>query len=115
MIRLPRPLLVLLLSSGLGWLVGCANVPVQIDAPPASEPYAILQFSRAIQLIAFNDQAIDPSQPIRTLRVRPGLHTLRFVHLNDGPEGSAAHAGQQADPFTLEVHEGITYAFEAKT
>lgn len=115
MTRLSHPLLVLLLSSGLGWLVGCASAPVQMDAPPTSEPYAILQFSSAMQLIAVNDQAIDPSQPIRTLRVRPGSHTLRFVHLNDGPEGSAAHAGQQADPFTLEVHEGVTYEFEAKT
>jgi hypothetical protein len=86
-----------------------------MDTPPTSEPYAILQFSSAMQLTAFNDQAIDPSQPIRTLRVRPGSHTLRFVHLNTGPEGSTAHAGQQADPFTLEVHEGVTYAFEAKT
>jgi hypothetical protein len=113
--RRPRPLLVLLLSSSLGWLVSCASVPVQIDAPPASEPYAILQFSSAMQLIAVNDHTIDSSQPIRTLRVRPGSHTLRFVHLNNGPEGSASHAGQQADPFTLDVHEGITYAFEAKT
>jgi hypothetical protein len=86
-----------------------------MDAPPTSEPYAVLQFSSAMQLIAFNNQAIDPSQPIRTLRVRPGSHTLRFVHLNDGPEGSASHAGQTAEPFILEVHEGVTYEFEAKT
>jgi len=114
-IRLPRPLLALLLSSGLGWLVGCASVPVQIDVPPTSEPYAVLQFSSAMQLMAVNDQTIDPSQPIRTLRVRPGSHTLRFAHLNDGPEGSAAHAGQTAEPFILEVHEGVRYEFEAKT
>ena len=115
MTRLPRPLLALLLSSGLAWLVGCAAVPVQIDAPPTSEPYAILQFSSAMQLIAVDDQTLDSRQPIRTLRVPPGSHTLRFVHLNDGPEGSASHAGQTADPFTLEAHEGITYEFEAKT
>ena len=96
-------------------MVGCATTPVQLDAPPTSEPYAILQFSNAMQLIAVNDQRIDSSQPIRTLRVRPGSHTLRFVHLNDGPEGSASHAGQTAAPFNLEVHEGITYEFEAKT
>ncbi|MDH3605004.1 MAG: hypothetical protein OEU26_35850 [Candidatus Tectomicrobia bacterium] len=115
MTRLPRPLLVLLLSFGLAWLAGCATTPVQIDAPPTSEPYAILHFSSAMQLIAVNDQTIDSSQPVRTLRVRPGSHTLRFVHLNDGPEGSASHAGQKADPFTLEAHEGVTYEFEAKT
>jgi hypothetical protein len=86
-----------------------------MDAPPTSEPYAILQFSSAMQLVAFNDQAIDSSQPIRTLRVRPGSHMLRFVHLNNGPEGSAAHAGQKTEPFVLEVHEGVTYEFEAKT
>jgi hypothetical protein len=95
--------------------VSCASVPVQIDAPPTSETYAILQFSSAMQLVAFDDRAIDASQPIRTLRVRPGSHTLRFVHRNDGPEGSAAHDGQTAEPFTLEVHEGVTYDFEAKT
>jgi hypothetical protein len=95
--------------------VGCATVSVQIDAPPTSKPYAMLQFSSAMQLIAINDQTIDSRQPIRTLRVRPGSHTLRFVHLNDGPEGSPAHAGQTADPFTLEAHEGVTYEFEAKT
>lgn len=115
MTRLPRLLLLWLLSSGLAWLVSCATAPVHLDAPPTSEPYALLQFSRAMQLIAFNGQTVDSSQPIRTLRVRPGSHTLRFVHLNDGPEGSAAHAGQTADPFTLEAHEGVTYAFEAKT
>jgi hypothetical protein len=95
--------------------VGCATAPAQIDAPPTFEPYGILQFSSAMQLIAFNAQTVDSHQPIRTLRVRPGSYTLRFVHLNAGPEGSASHAGQEADPFVLEVHEGVTYEFEAKT
>jgi hypothetical protein len=37
------------------------------------------------------------------------------VHVNAGADGSAMHAGQAAAPFTLDVQEGLTYQFEAKT
>ncbi len=93
-------------------LLGCATLP---DQPAESTPYARLKFSAAMQLLALDDQPIDTSFHLYTLRVRPGPHTLYFAHINAGPEGSATHAGQRATPFRLEVHEGIAYAFEAKT
>ena len=108
-------LLFLLLGVSLGWLGGCAKPQALPPQPPLSEPFAVLKFSSAMKLIALDDQVIDSSQPIHTLRVQPGSRQLRFVHLNNGPEGSAAHAGQTADPFTLDAHEGVTYEFEAKT
>ncbi len=68
-----------------------------------------------MQLTTFNQQPIDTPTPIRAIRVHPGQHALRFLHLNEGPEGSQAHAGQHADPFILEAYEGLVYEFEAKT
>ena len=40
---------------------------------------------------------------------------LRFIHVNDGIDGSADHAGQLAAPFSLDVYAGLTYHFESKT
>ncbi len=68
-----------------------------------------------MQLLALNGQSIDTPTPIRTLRVRPGQHALRVLHVNAGPEGSPQHAGQRTDPFLLEAFEGLVYEFEAKT
>ncbi|ETX00957.1 MAG: hypothetical protein ETSY1_09365 [Candidatus Entotheonella factor] len=99
----------------LGLAAGCANKSALPPQPALAEPYAILKFSAAMQLIALDQQAIDTVVAIRTLRVRPGQHTLRFLHLNNGPEGSPQHAGQRTDPFVLEAFEGLIYEFEAKT
>ncbi len=108
-------LLYLLLATGLGGLLSCTAPLPPPSQPSLSEPFAILNFSGAMRLIELNDQRIESRLPLRTLRVRPGSYELRFVHLNEGPEGSATHAGQTADPFPLDVHAGITYEFEAKT
>jgi hypothetical protein len=68
-----------------------------------------------MHLIALDDQSITTPALISSLRVTPGQHTLRFVHVDAGPDGSAQHAGQHAAPFTLNVREGIAYHFAAKT
>ena len=93
-------------------LVGCA---MQVNQPDISAPHARLVFSAAMHLIAIDDQAITQPTPISALRVTPGQHTLRFAHVNAGPEGSEQHAGQHAAPFTLNVWEGLAYHFTAKT
>ena len=93
-------------------LVGCAT---QVKQPDVSSPHAQLVFSSAMRLIAVDDQPITSPTPIPALRVTPGQHTLRFVHVNAGPEGSALHAGQHTAPFTLNVREGLAYHFTAKT
>ncbi len=111
MTRLPR---IRLLALCFWLLYGCATLP-EPPQPSLAEPYARLRFSQAMQLPALNDQTVETHSWVSALRVRPGRHTLRFVHINAGSEGSAEHAGQHAHPFTLEVHEGITYVFEAKT
>jgi hypothetical protein len=67
-----------------------------------------------MQLLAVDQQTVDTTT-VRTLRVSPGQHALSFLHVNNGPEGSAQHAGQKADPFVLEAFEGLVYEFEAKT
>lgn len=99
----------------LALALGCATEPIPIPQPAPAEPYALLKFSTAMQLTAFNEQPIDTVLPIRSIRIRPGQHALRFLHVNEGPEGSQAHAGQLADPFILEAYEGLVYEFEAKT
>jgi hypothetical protein len=68
-----------------------------------------------MRLLSLNDQQIDPLTRLKQLRVAPGQHTLRFMHLNAGVDGSADHAAQIAAPYTLDVHAGITYHFESKT
>ena len=115
MTRLLRIPFALVLGLSLWFLWSCAPVANSPEQPPLTEPFALLQFSAAMQLTAVDNQPVASRQAIRTLRVRPGVHTLRFIHVNDGPEGSADHAGQLAAPFTLETHAGITYEFEAKT
>ncbi len=94
---------------------GCADKSVLPPQPTSAEPYALLKFSAAMQLLALDEQPIDSTAAIRTLHVRPGQHTLRFQHVNNGPEGSSRHAGQRADAFLLEAFEGLVYEFEAKT
>ena len=101
-----------LLLVGLFSLLGCTTPPRQ---PAVSEPFALLKFTPAMHLLAIDDQTVDARFALDSLRVRPGQHILRFVHVNAGPDGSAAHAGQAAAPFTLDVQEGLTYQFEAKT
>lgn len=96
----------------LALLVGCTT---QVQQPETSTPHARLTFSSAMHLIAVDDQPISTPTPIPDLRVTPGQHTLRFMHVNAGPDGSEQHAGQHAAPFTLNVREGIAYHFEAKT
>lgn len=110
-----RLLLGLLSLCCLSLALGCAVTPDLPAQPAPAEPYALLKFSTAMQLTALNQQSIDTPVPIRSLRVRPGQHALRFLHINEGPEGSQAHAGQLADPFILEAYEGLVYEFEAKT
>ena len=103
------------LLSFLSLAGGCADQSLLPPQPEPAKPYALLTFSAAMQLLALDQQTIDTPTTIRTLRVSPGQHSLRFQHVNDGPEGSARHAGQQADPFVLEAFEGLVYEFEAKT
>ena len=102
----------LLLLGGLFSLLGCTMPPRQ---PAVSESFALLKFTASMQLLAIDDQTVDARFSLDTLRVSPGQHVLRFVHVNAGPDGSATHAGQAAAPFTLDVQEGLTYQFEAKT
>lgn len=104
-----------LLSFYLSLATGCADKSVLPPQPAPTEPYALLKFSAAMQLLDLDQQTVDTTAAIRTLRVRPGPHTLRFLHVHSGPEGSSQHAGQKADPFLLEAFEGLVYEFEAKT
>lgn len=95
-------------------LLSCATLPGPAQPEP-SAPYAVLAFSASMRLLQLDDQPIDARTRLRRLRVTPGRHTLRFVHLNEGADGSAEHAGQRADPFTLDARAGTTYQFESKT
>ena len=108
-----------LLAIFFALLTGCADKTALLSQlppqPPLTKPYALLKFSAAMQLLALDEQAVDPATPISMLRVAPGRHALRFIHVNSGPEGSAEHAGQRADPFVIETFEGLIYEFEAKT
>ena len=104
-----------LLSGYLALAVGCAGQAVLPPQPEPAEPHALLTFSSAMQLLALDGEPVDTTASIRALRLAPGQHALRFQHVNSGPEGSAEHAGQVADPFVLEVFEGFVYEFEAMT
>lgn len=97
---------------GLLCLAGCIPSPPQ---PDVSAPYAVLEFPRAMQLIALDGHAIDDRLLLRDLRVTPGRHTLQFVYAALGTEGSRQHDRQHAAPFVLETQSGRTYIFEAKT
>ena len=104
-----------LLSGCVALAMGCADKAALPPQPEPAEAYALLTFSSAMQLVDLDGQTVDASTPIRSLRVAPGRHALRFQHVNSGPEGSAEHAGQLTDPFVLETFEGLVYKFEAKT
>ena len=102
------------LALGLVYVLGCAALPGP-EQPELSGPYAVLEFPASMRLLALNDQQIDTLSPLSRLRVRSGQHILRFIHVNDGIDGSADHAGQLAAPFSLDVYAGLTYHFESKT
>lgn len=85
------------------------------EQPADSEPFALLEFPASMRLLALDDRTFDARLRLNRLYVSPGQHALRFLHVNAGPGGSASHAGQHAAPFTLDLQEGITYHFEAKT
>jgi len=97
----------LLLCSGCG-LLGCLPGPVE---PDVTHPYALMDFPEEVRLMALDTQSIDPRVRVRTLRVSPGLHRLRFAYA--GP--SLQHAGQGGGLLCLETHAGQRYVFEAKT
>ncbi|MGQ4808291.1 hypothetical protein NKDENANG_01672 [Candidatus Entotheonellaceae bacterium PAL068K] len=101
-----------LVVAGLLSVLGCATLPEQ---PAASDAYAILKFPASMRLLSLNEQEMDSRSQVASLRVRPGNYTLHLIHINDGVDGSSAHAGQLAAPFTLGVREGLTYHFESKT
>jgi hypothetical protein len=97
---------------GLFSICGCASLPEQ---PAISSPYAILSFPTTMQLLALDTQQFDSRFAVNALRVSPGRHTLQLAYTATGPGGSATHNGQHAAPFTVEVQEGRTYYFMAKT
>jgi hypothetical protein len=99
----------LILIGGILGLLGCATLPEQ---PGQAQPYALLVLPPdAIRLMALDAQPVDPRARVDTLRVTPGLHSLRLVYIGS----SASHAGQEAAPFRLEMQAGHKYLFEAKT
>ena len=100
------------LAVGLLYMVGCTTLSVQ-SVPSA--PYAVLEFPASIQLLALDDQAVDTRTRRTTRRVNPGPHVLQLMYAAVGSDGSNAHDGQHAAPFTLEVREGFAYHFVAKT
>lgn len=95
-------------------LLSCVTLPAP-EQPEPSAPHARLEFSASMRLLRLDDQQLDTQTHLDQLRVRPGPHTLYFMHLNAGVDGSADHAGQHAAPFILDAHAGITYQFESKT
>ena len=110
-----RQWLALLLSLSLIGLGACATSLPEPEQPEPDAPYALLQFSQAMKLLAVDDQTLDTRARVNALRVSPGQHTLRFVHVDAGADGSVAHAGQNAKPFVLDTEAGVLYQFEAKT
>ena len=110
-----RPCLALIFSLALIFLSACATSLPEPEQPTPDAPYALLRFSTAMKLLAVDDQTLDARARVQTLRVSPGQHTLRFVHVAAGPDGSVAHAGQNARPFVLDTEAGVLYQFEAKT
>ena len=95
-------------------LLSCTTLPAP-EQPESSAPYALLEFSASMRLLRLDDQKFDTQTHLSRLRVSPGAHTLYFMHLNAGVDGSADHAGQHAAPFILDTDAGITYHFESKT
>ena len=97
----------LLLGGALG-LLSCVTLPEQ---PGGAQPYARLVLPEAIRLVALDTQPFDPRVRIRAIQVTPGSHSLSFAYAGNSPQ----HAGQQNDPFRMEVQAGHQYVFEAKT
>lgn len=95
-------------------LPGCTTLPVP-EQPEPSAPYALLEFPLSMRLLRLDDRQFDTQTRLSQLRVKPGPHTLYFMHRNAGVDGSAEHAGQHAAPFILDAHAGLTYQFESKT
>ena len=93
-------------------LLGCTTLPEQTDTTGA---YAVLKLPPSIRLMGIDTRPIESPTHIDTFRIPPGRHVLQLAHLNAGSDGSAAHAGQLASPFTLDVHEGMVYVLESKT
>lgn len=110
-----RRFALLLFGLALGFPGACATSLPAPEQPSPADPYALLQFSAAMKLLAVDEQRLDPRARVQTLRVPPGQHTLQFIHIAAGPDGSVAHAGQHAGPFVLETEAGTIYQFEAKT
>jgi hypothetical protein len=99
---------VLLLGVAFGLLRCTTPLPEQ---PGGAQPYARLVLPDAIRLVALDTQTFDSRTRISEIQVTPGSHSLSFAYAGSSPQ----HAGQQADPFRLEVQEGHQYVFEAKT
>lgn len=97
---------------GLLTLLGCATVPEQLDTTGA---YAVLKLPASIRLLEMDARPIESTTHIDAFRMPPGRHVLQLAHLNAGSDGSAAHDGQLAAPFTLDVHAGLVYVLESKT
>ena len=74
-------------------LLGCVTLP---DQPAESTPYARLKFSAAMQLLALDDQPIDTSFHLYTLRVRPGPHTLELHRSSGAPRNHSV--ASRTDP-----------------
>ena len=100
------------LMMGFMTLLGCATVPEQLDT---AEAYAVLKLPASIRLMEIDARPIAATTHMDTFRLRPGRHVLQLAHLNAGSDGSAAHDGQLAAPFTLDVREGMVYVLESKT
>ena len=95
----------------LGWALGLLSCVTRPEQPGGAQPYARLVLPEAIRLVALDTQTFDPRVRTREIQVAPGSHSLSFAYAGSSPQ----HAGQQADPFRLEVQAGHQYVFEAKT
>ena len=100
-------IVILLLWSGWG-LLGCLPEPRE---PARGQPYAQLMFPDDVRLVFADTQSIDTRLRLRSLRLSPGLHRLRFAYAGRHPQ----YAGQGSAFLCLEIHAGQQYTFEAKT
>lgn len=89
-------------------ILGCLP---QLPQPDVTQPYGLLILPETIRLVRLNNQPLDTPVRVSTLRLPPGLHTLRFTYAGSSPQ----HAGQTNDPFQFQVQAGHQYVFEAKT
>lgn len=88
--------------------LGCLSAPLQ---PEGAQPYARLVLPDAIRLVQVDAQALDPRLRLRHIQVTPGAHQFRFVYVGSSPQ----HAGQQNDPFTLDMRPGYQYELDTRT